>query len=189
MSVAAPSLQYSYAEYVAFERDARERHEFVGGLILAMAGGTLEHGALCSAVIIALGTQLAGQRCRVYDSNARVRVAASGNAYYADASVVCGHLETDPSDMLSMTNPILLVEVLSPSTEAYDRTDKLTDYQRIESLQHIVHVAHDAKRLDVWTRTPEGWRAESFIEGQTARLAAISCDLDVSRLYEDPLNR
>ncbi|HMR07667.1 MAG TPA: Uma2 family endonuclease [Polyangiaceae bacterium] len=100
-----------------------------GGLILAMAGGTLEHARLTAAVIAALASQLQGKRCAVFDSNARVRVPASGNAYYPGASVVCGSALTDPEDGLSMINPTVLVEVLSPSTVDYDRTEKLLDYR------------------------------------------------------------
>jgi Uma2 family endonuclease len=187
MAGAAPSLHYSFSEYAKFEKEARDKHEFVSGLILAMAGGTLEHAALCSAVITALSTQLRGRRCRVFDSNARVRVMASGNAYYPDATVVCGRLEADQEDELSMTNPTVLVEVLSPSTQDYDRVDKLADYQTIASLVHVVHVAHDVKRLDVWQRTAAGWTVESFGEGARAGLPAIDCEIDVSELYRNPL--
>ena len=187
MADGAPLLHYSFKEYVAFERDAREKHEFVSGLILAMAGGTLEHSALCSAVIVSLGSQLSGQRCRVYDSNARVRVRESGNAYYPDASVVCDRVERDPDDSPSLTNPVVLVEVLSPSTEQYDRTDKFTDYRKIPSLRHIVHVAHDKPQLDVWTLTAGKWDLRRFTAGQQAALSAIDCTLDVAELYRDPL--
>src|SRR5262245_4864805 len=110
MVAAAPRLGYSFRDYVRFESDARERHEFVAGLILAMAGGTVEHARRTAKLIEVLGTQLKG-RCNVFDSNARIRVQASGNAYYPDASVVCGKVETDPEDSLSAVNPTVLVEV------------------------------------------------------------------------------
>ena len=180
-------LGYSFAEYVRFEKDAREKHEYVRGLILAMAGGTIEHGRLIGAVVVALGTQLRGRPCSTFDSNVRVRVAATGNAYYPDASVVCGKLEADPEDSLSIGNPTLLVEVLSPSTASYDRTDKLADYQRIPSLRHIVHLVHDEQRIDVWTRAETDWVFSSHRPGDTAPLHAIGCTLDVTELYRDPL--
>jgi Uma2 family endonuclease len=187
MVAAAPSLYYSYREYTEFEREAREKHEYVAGLILAMAGGTLEHSALCSAVIGSLVTQLMGKACRVFDSNARVRVTASGNAYYPDASVVCGKLVTDAADERAITNPVVLVEALSPTTEQYDRTDKFSDYQKIPSLVHIVHLAHNSKQVDIWTRHEGEWQLSSFAEGQQASLPAIGATLDVSALYRDPL--
>lgn len=189
MVAAAPSLYYSYREYVEFEQGAREKHEYVAGLILAMAGGTLEHSALCSALIASLVNQLKGKSCRVFDSNARVRVTASGNAYYPDASVVCGRLATDPEDERSVTNPVVLVEALSPTTEQYDRTDKFNDYQKVASLMHIVHVAHDTKRVDIWTRSDGEWQLASFVAGQQGSLPAIGCPLDVTELYRDPLER
>lgn len=188
MAVAAPRLLYSFADYVRFERDAHEKHEFVGGLILAMAGGTLEHARLASALIAELVSQLRGERCSVFDSNARVRVRASGNAYYPDASVVGGQLETDPDDAHSLMNPSVLVEVLSPSTAEYDRTDKLADYQSIDSLRAIVHLAHDERRIDVWSRTGDSsWELASFRAGQVAALAFRKLALDVTSVYRDPL--
>lgn len=183
----ALKLGYSFLEYVRFEKDARERHEFVSGLILAMAGGTLEHARYTANVIALLHAQLDGRKCSVFDSNARVRVPASGNAYYPDATVVCARTEVDPEDQLSAINPTVLVEVLSPSTAEYDRTDKLADYQRIASLRHIVHVAHDARRIDVWTRQDRGFSLRSWIDGERALLDAIDCHLKVADVYRDPL--
>jgi len=185
--VSAPRLGYSFREYVRFEAEAREKHEFVAGLILAMAGGTLEHARRVAKVIELLGAQLRGQRCSVLDSNARIRVRASGNGYYPDASVFCGSVESDSEDALSATNPVVLVEVLSPSTAEYDRTDKLEDYQRIPSVRHVVHVAHDAERIHVWTRTGDEWSMKSWSAGERAELPAVQCLLDVSEIYRDPL--
>ena len=187
MVAAAPSLYYSYHAYAEFEEGAREKHEYVAGLILAMAGGTLEHSALCSALIVSLGPQLHGRPCRVFDSNARVRITASGNAYYPDASVVCGKLAVDTEDSRSITNPAVLIEVLSPTTQLYDQTDKFSDYQQIASLEHIVHVAHDAQRIDIWTRSSGEWHMKSFVAGEQGPLPTIGCTLDVSELYRDPL--
>ncbi len=188
-AVTSPALTlcYSYRDYVQFERDARERHEFVGGLILAMAGGTLEHARLTAAIIAALSSQLQGKRCAVFDSNARVRVRASGNAYYPDVSIVCGSAETDPEDGLSMVNPTALIEVLSPSTAEYDRTEKLTDYQSVGSLRYVIHLAHDEHRIDVWTRGEQGWTTSAFRAGEEATLPELGCTLEVDAIYRNPL--
>ena len=180
-------LAYTFEEYVQFERDAKSKHEFVGGAILAMAGGSIEHGALCAAVLRMLGEALRGRRCRAYDSNARIRVAASGNAYYPDASVVCGELATDPSDRLSILNPSVLVEVLSPSTAEYDAGEKLADYQRISTLSQIVLIHYAVERVDVHTRDGQGFSLTSFGPGELALLPAIGIDLSVDELYFDPL--
>ena len=187
MSASAPRLGYTFSEYVRFEAEAREKHEFVCGSILAMAGGTLEHSRIANAVTSALTAQLRGKRCLVLESNARVRVRASGNAYYPDASVVCGEIARDPDDRLSLSNPSVLVEVLSPGTAHFDRTEKLADYQLIPSLQHIVHVSHGREAIDVWSRREGNWECASFAPGEIAELPAIGCGLDVAEIYRDPL--
>src|SRR5262245_19629852 len=148
MASTALHLAYTFAEYVRFERDAASKHEFVGGAILAMAGGTIEHGRLCATVLGIMREKLRGKLCQTYDSNARIRLSATGNAYYPDASVVCGALSTDPSDQLSILNPTVLVEVLSPSTAEYDTTEKLSDYPQIDTVTYVVHVHHDRRRID-----------------------------------------
>jgi Uma2 family endonuclease len=180
-------LAYTFEDYVRFEHDAREKHEFVGGAILAMAGGTIEHGALCATVSRMLGEKLLGRRCRVYDSNARVRVGASGNAYYPDVSVVCGALATDPADTLSILNPTVVVEVLSPSTADYDSGEKLVDYQRIPSVAHVVLVHHDTRKVDVYTRGDQAFSVRSFGPGEHAALPSLDLTLSVDELYFDPL--
>ncbi len=123
----------------------------------------------------------------MFDSNARVRVQASGNAYYPDVSVVCGSAATDPEDGLSLLNPAVLVEVFSPSTVDYDRTEKLADCQQIQSVQHIVHIAHDAQRIDLWSRDEGSWKHSSFGPNQEALLPEVGCTLDVHAIYRDPL--
>ena len=187
MTSTALHLEYSFDEYVRFERDAGNKHEFVHGAILAMAGGTIEHGALCAAVLGLLRDQLQGQRCRVFDSNARVRVTQTGNAYYPDASVVCEALVVDPADQLSMLNPTVLVEVLSPSTQSYDTGEKLADYFGIPSLLHVVHIHHDDHRVDVHTRRDDGFSLASFGPGESAVLSRLNVSLSVDELYFDPL--
>jgi Uma2 family endonuclease len=114
-------------------------------------------------------------------------VLSTGNAYYPDASVIGGKPDTDPEDALSATNPVVLVEVLSPSTADYDRTDKLRDYQQIPSVRHVVHVAHDVQQIEVWSRTNDGWSKTACGAGDVAHLSAIGCSLDVSDVYRDPL--
>ncbi len=186
---AAPPLHYPYAEYVAFEASADVKHEYVRGLILAMAGGTPEHGARAVRVMAALSTALRDRSCVVYDSDVRVRVAQADVTAYPDASVVCGQLETDRNDPHAITNPLLVVEVLSPSTEEYDRGDKLEAYKQIASLREIVLVAHDAPRIDVWHRSGDSWECESSAEGQRARLESVACELAVDEIFRDPLAR
>ena len=118
-----------------------------------------------------LFAQLREGRCRAYGSDLRVRVSATGLATYPDVTVVCGPREVDPEDPNSVINPTLLVEVLSPSTEAYDRDEKFAHYKRIPSLRQYVLVSHDERRVEVWTRDAAGaWGSVVSAAGETAEL-------------------
>lgn len=178
-------VRYSRAEYVAFEASSNVRHEFLDGQIYGMAGGTPEHAALAAAVIGLLFGQLRGGRCRPDDADLRIRVQETGLTSYPDVAVVCGPLERDPEDENAVTNPTLLVEVTSPSTESYDRGEKFRHYQRITSLRQYVVVSHRERSVDVWTRDDAGgWQQLTSQHGERAALAAIAAELDVSALYE-----
>ena len=118
----------TYAEYLAAEAVAEARHEFLNGEVREMAGGTIEHGALALAVAGELRAALRGKPCRAFSSDVRVRIPETDLATYPDLSIVCGQLETAPDDKDAITNPIVLVEVLSDSTEAYDRGAKLAQW-------------------------------------------------------------
>ena len=101
---------------------------------------------------------------------------------------MCNKLELDPEDANTATNPAIVVEILSPSTEQYDRGEKLRQYQQITSLFHVVLVSHDEKRIDLWSRGDEGWNVVSARSGESAVLDRIGCLLDVDDLYRDPLS-
>jgi Uma2 family endonuclease len=114
-----------------------------------------------------------------------LRVRATGLATYPDVTVVCGRSERDPEDELAVTNPTAIVEVLSSSTEGYDRGDKFEHYKAIPSLRQYVLVAHDRRRVDVWTRSADdGWTLVVSEDGETATLASIGCTVDVRALYD-----
>jgi len=185
MTSQAHPIRYTWAEYLTFEASSNVRHEFLDGQIYGMAGGTPEHAALAAAVIGLLFNQLRGGRCRAYDADLRVRVLATGLATYPDVTIVCGPREHDLEDENSVTNPTLLVEVTSPSTEQYDRGEKFTHYQRIESLKQYVVVSHREHSIDVWTRASSGrWTQRTSRDGDRVELDAIGAVLDVRELYE-----
>lgn len=121
--------RYTYREYLVFEEAANVRHEFLDGEIYAMAGGTREHAAICANIMSALSVELRGRGCQVHSSDLRVRVLETGLATYPDVTVIGDRVELDPEDRNTITNPTLLVEVLSPSTAAYDRFEKLEHYK------------------------------------------------------------
>ena len=186
----APVRQYfSFAEYLELEEIAAVKHEFLGGHVWAMAGGTPAHAAIAANVIALLSAQLRGRPCRVFTSDLRIRVLATGLGTYPDVTVVCGQLETDPADPRgnTVTNPLVLVEVLSPSTEEYDRGEKLAHYQRIPSLAEIVLIAHNDRRLEVWRREGDRWTLDVFRADERAQLASIGSELAVAEVYRDPL--
>lgn len=185
---AAPRLRFSFREYLRVDAESSVKHEFLDGMILATAGGTPDHAALAAAVTASLNRQLEGKRCRVYSADLRVRVLATGFAGYPDVTVVCNKLELDPEDANTATNPAVVVEILSPGTEQYDRGEKLQQYQRIASLAHVVLVAHDEKRIDVWSREGGQWTVATARSGERAILDGIRASLEVDEVYRDPLS-
>ena len=185
MTSSAHPIRYSWAEYLAFEATSNVRHEYLDGQIYGMAGGTPEHAALAAAVVGLLFAQLRGGRCRVFDADLRVRVPATGLATYPDVTVICGPREHDPEDVNSVVNPTLIIEVCSPSTEAYDRGEKFAHYTQIAALSEYVLIAHDCRRVEVRTREGGGgFRSHVYGEGERAELRAIGAHLDVTELYE-----
>lgn len=181
----AHRIRYTLAEYLALEASSNVKHEYLDGQIYAMAGGTPEHAALAAAVIGLLFGALRGGSCRAHDSDLRVRVRATGLTTYPDVTVVCGRRELSPEDPHAVTNPTLIVEVLSKSTEDYDRGDKFEHYQRLESLRQYVLVSHRERAVEVFTRGADGaWSARVAREGEVAELDAIGARLDVRELYD-----
>jgi Uma2 family endonuclease len=184
--MAAPAAlhRYSFSDYLALEEASNTKHEFLDGEIYGMAGGTPEHAALSVALSSALLAQLRGGPCRVYSSDLRVRVLATGLATYPDVTVVCGELERDPESPATVVNPRVGVEVLSDGTEAYDRGQKLDHYRRIPSLAAVVLVSHRAPAIEVWERTSDGtWGRREFGTGQAAEIQALPVRLLVDEIY------
>lgn len=161
MAQAAQPLRMSFLEYVAFEKTAEVKHEYLDGQVWAMAGGTLEHAQLAANMIRELGTRLEGGPCKTFTADARVRVSATGLSTYPDITVICGPIERDPQDSNTATNPTVIVEILSDSTEAYDRGDKFVHYRRIASLRAYVLVSQHEPRIEIYRRNAdESWTLE-----------------------------
>lgn len=181
---ARPRHHYSYAEYLAYERDSVLKHEYEDGEIFAMAGGSRRHNALASRVSAALEAAR-GPGCVAFQSDQKVRILATGRATYPDATLVCGRIEGDPADPLgaTITNPTLLVEVLSPSTEQEDRGNKWQHYQLIPALQEYVLVSQGEARIERYRRLPSGtWEYSDATDG-TVELSS-GARLDLTKLYE-----
>lgn len=186
MSSAAPKPWIDYATYLTLERDADQKHEWFDGEIFAMAGGTIEHAQLSMTVggqLLSLATPCG---CRVFSSDLKIRVLATGLATYPDAAVVCGAIERDPDDRNVVTNPSILVEVLSDSTEGYDRGQKFANYRAIPSLRDYVVVSQYEPRIEVHSRDASGlWVLREARSGGGVPLSALGgATLDVDRVYQ-----
>jgi Uma2 family endonuclease len=178
----ARRLHYTYAQYLDAEQFSDLRLEYYEGEIFAMATGTPEHGMLAARLIALLSPQLPGS-CRVMTSDVKVRIAATGLTTYPDVSIVCGDLVRAADDPNCVTNPAILVEVLSPSTQDYDRGDKLSHYKQLASLQAVLLVAHDVRRVTAVVRGPGGWMTTDYRDGEVVALAQPSLTLSVRDLY------
>ena len=176
--------RFSYGEYLAYERDSAMKHEYDGGEIIAMAGGSLRHNALASRISAALEVARRPD-CVAFQSDQRIRILATGKATYPDASMVCGPIDRDPADLTgaTITNPTLIIEVLSPTTEQHDRGDKWQHFQLIPSLQEYVLVSQSHARVERYRRLATGgWEYHDVTDG-TVQLVSGAV-LDLARLYE-----
>ena len=175
-------LHYTYGQYLEALAMSDLRLEFHDGDIFAMAGGTPEHGMLAAGLISIISRQLPAS-CRVMTSDVKVRVLATGLSTFPDLSVVCGALERAPDDQNCITNPSLLVEVLSPSTEDYDRGEKLSHYKQLPSLQSVLFVAHDARRITLMTRRGDEWDVVEARDGETVVVATPPLTFAVREVF------
>lgn len=173
-------------EYLNRERQAEHRSEYYRGEMFAMAGASANHNLIVLNTGSHLREQLKSKPCRVYPSDLKLRVEATGLFTYPDLSIVCGEprLESDHGDVL--LNPVVLVEVLSDSTEAYDRGKKFEHYRTIPSLQHYVLITQERHSIDCFTRSNgESWNLTSCkgLSGKIT-LEAIECELLGSEVYD-----
>ncbi len=173
-------------EYLELDARADEKSEYFDGEVFAMAGGTLEHNLIVGNLIRELGNQLEERPCRVYPSDQRVKIPSTGLYTYPDVTVVCGDPHADPEDRRTLLNPVVIIEVLSETTEAYDRGDKFAHYQTLESLREYVLVASDRARIERFVRQEEG---SDWVYGECGdadgvlALASIGCVLSLPRVY------
>jgi Uma2 family endonuclease len=181
---AALITRYTPEQYLALERKADYKSEYFNGFITAMAGASREHNLIASNLNRMLGNQLANRRCEVYVSDLRVHVSSTGLYTYPDVVVVCGepHFEDDEVDTL--LNPTMIVEVLSASTESYDRGKKFGHYRQLRSLQEYVLVAQDQVLVERYRRQGEEWLLTEFRElDHTLELTSIGCEVPLREIY------
>jgi Uma2 family endonuclease len=177
----ARRLHYSYDEYLAALEASTLKLEYCEGNIYAMAGGTPAHAQLAAATIVALA-RIVRADCRIATSDLKIRVEATDLSTFPDVSVVCGDAETAESDPNAVTNPTLLVEVTSRSTEDYDRGEKLSHYKQLPALRGVVFVSHRTPRLTLVARTDDGWSEKEARSGESLTLPG-GWDLPVDAVY------
>lgn len=174
-------------QYLEIERKAEYKSEYYRGEMFAMAGASLAHNLLLAHLLRDLGQQLRGKSCQICPSDMRVRVTASGLYTYPDAVAFCGKPDLVDNQMDTLLNPCLLIEVLSPSTEAYDRGRKFEHYQTIDSLEEYLMVASDRVHADLYTRQPGArWLLSSARRLEDSLdLQFVACTLSLATLYEN----
>lgn len=173
-------------EYLAFERAGDTKHEYFDGQAFAMAGASYAHFVICGNLITKLNSRLSGGPCRAGGSDLRIKVKSQQFYTYPDVVVVCGkpHLEDAGSDTL--LNPKAIIEVLSPSTERFDRGKKFALYQALDSLTDYVLVSQEGPRVEHYEREDAGhWRLAVYDATEdVVGLRSISCDLPLNEIYE-----
>jgi Uma2 family endonuclease len=185
--MALPNRPHWTAEdYLAFERDSDTKHEFIDGQPVAMSGASREHNLLVSAVVSALYTGLRGSPCEVYPSDMRVNVAASGLYTYPDVVVVCEEPVFTDDHVDTLTNPKLLVEVLSESTERYDRGAKFQSYRQLPSFREYLLVSQTEPRIERFLRADDDTWTLTDAYGRDAVLVleSIDVELKLAEVYE-----
>jgi len=187
MARVAERSHVSADEYLAWERQQAVRHEYFRGEVFAMAGGSMRHNALCANVIAALSSGLRGRGCVGLTSDQRVGAGERDRYVYPDVSVVCGAVQMEPGTRDVLTNPTIIVEVLSSSTEQYDRGLEWDGYQRLESLTDYVLVSQTEPHIEHFRRDGGGsWVYRSARAGERV---VLPCDveLDVESIFADTM--
>lgn len=180
-----PQHNWTPDEFLAFERATPFKHELLDGRVLDMVGASRNHSAITTQVTALLVSQLRRRGCTAHSSDLRVGT-PRGDFLYPDLTVVCGSEQIDQTHGDTLFNPTVIVEVLSPSTVAYDRGDKFHTYQTVPSLQHYVLIAQDQPQIEVFTRHETGWMlTRSAGLNSSAELPAIDCALSLHEVYEN----
>jgi Uma2 family endonuclease len=181
--------RYTFAEYLAYEESVEWRNEFHEGEILAMSGSSPEHSLISVNVARAIGDRLRGSCCRVYGCNLKVGIGCGAHVCYPDVSVFCGPVECDPNDPMRyvVTNPRVIVEVLSPMSGRYDRTAKFAQYAALDSLQEYVMVYEEEARVESFVRQSDGSWNYCYYTGlsATGRIRAVEIDIPLAEIYTD----
>ena len=184
VETAAAQALFTPEEYLARERKALNKSEYRDGRIYTMPGASRAHNLITVHVTGELYIQLRTRSCEVYPSDMRVKVSAAGLYTYPDVIVVCDEPRFEDGHFDTFLNPTVLIEVLSPSTTAYDRGEKFRRYQYLDSLCEYVLVSQDRVRVEHYLRQEQGWELAEFRSlSDVFRLVSIGCELSLQAIY------
>jgi Uma2 family endonuclease len=185
--MSSPAIQprYTPEQYLALERKAGYKSEYINGHILAMAGASRLHNLIAGNFYREVSQQLRGRPCDAYINDMRVKVSRTGLYTYPDVVAVYGDIRFEEADHDTLLNPTIIVEVLSASTEAYDRGEKFAHYRRLESLQEYLLVVQDKVRIEHYVRQGAKWVLSELSDlNDTVPLAAIDCAIALRDVYD-----
>ena len=183
MSPLVQRLAFTYNDYLEWEQRQPQRHEYVRGEVFAMAGTTDRHNEISGNFYTLLRQHLRGTPCRAFMADVKVRVEVADCGFYPDVQVTCA--ESDRADRLVKHSPVLVVEVLSDSTAAFDLGDKFAAYQQLDSLREYVLVDQERVRVQIYRRRDGQWWVDNMGPGERLRLDSVELDCPVEALYED----
>lgn len=183
--VVQPHHIWTEEAYLRFERNSPEKHEYYQGQVYAMAGATRNHIRIVGNVFASLHRQLLARPCEIYMTDMRVKVNDSGLYTYPDIAIVCGQAQFVDHTQDTLMNPTVLIEVLSPSTENYDRGSKFELYQALDSFKEYLLVAQDRARIEHYTRQSDGKWLLHDVKAMDAvlELTSIGCTLALADVY------
>jgi Uma2 family endonuclease len=170
-------------EYFAWEEQQLVRHEYIDGEVYAMSGGTIDHSDIAGNFLVLLKAHLRGSGCKTLNSDARVNILESSHYVYPDVSVTCD--DRDKTTAQYITYPCLVVEVLSSSTEAYDRGNKFKLYRRNPCLQEYVLVSAESMAIELFRKVGDNWSIIDYEPGDVVELASINLTFPIEQVYED----
>jgi Uma2 family endonuclease len=184
MASAVSTTRYTREQYLSMERKADFKSEYYNGFITAMSGASREHNLIAVNLGREISAQLKHRDCELYTSDMRVLVSQTGLYTYPDVVVACGEPRFEDAKVDTLLNPTVIVEVLSDSTESYDRGAKFAHYRRLESLLEYVLVAQNEVRVERYTRKGDEWLLKEFTQPQDLlRLSSIDCEVPLGEVY------
>ena len=174
----------SSEEYLLWESSQMEKHEYVAGEVFAMGGASRRHVTISGNLFAALDEALTGTPCRAYMADMKIEIAAKRSYFYPDVFVTCN--QDDHRAEQTMSNPVLVAEVLSPSTAAYDRGDKFIAYRSLPTLKEYLLIDPDHQQLELFRKGADGlWVLHDFASGQTLRFASVEVAITWERLFRN----